>query len=890
MPGFWRKCRIAFRCLRFGTWALILAVLGLLLWCNRVGLPDFVKARLVATLSERGVKLEFSKLRLSFRRGFVAEEVRIGETNGTAGVTLAVRQVQLNLNFSALLHRRWQLDGLVLRDGQFILPLAPTNALTLTNLQTELRFQADDTWSLDHFRANFSGTQIVVTGELAHAPDAGHWKIFAGSGGDRGATLNSLNVFADALQNIRFQGVPQLLLNVTGDARDVHSLVVRLNAAAPGVRTPWFAASNFVVAAELTAPANAPTNCAPADGFWTNLQPFRLAWSVRLGGLRSTGLAADRLACAGVWAAPTLTVSSLSAQLDGGKIETSAALDVPTRTVTFTNAASFEPRALAPLLPEKARGELAQFCCPQPAVLRANGSVGLPAWSTPAEKWPDALKNSLQLDGAFAVTNLEYRGALVDAVRTHFSFGDLMLTVPDFTVAQGKTRLTLNGQASAATGNFRCRLAGAFDPAGVRMLLTDRNAAHGFGLLTFSEPLALALEVDGNLRTPETLNAAGNFALTNAAIRRQTVDRLTAGVTYSNLTAVFLQPQLSRAGGAQAVTAEKVILDFAGQRLFISGGVGHLEPMVVGRAIGPKTAEAMAPYQFLAIPTVRVNGCIPLKQRAGELVTEDADIRFDVVGNVPFRWRKFETPAITGTVHWWKNFIILTNAVADCYGGEGRGWGNFDVSPEIRGTDLSFFMTGTNVDFHRMGTALWSPTNRLEGALSGTVAVTRANSDDWRTWNGSGEVKLQDGLLWDVPVIALMSPALDAVSPGLGNSRATEATARFALTNGVIVTDSLVIRSTAMRLQYAGTVDLEQNLDAKVTAQLLRNTPFVGSVFSVMLWPVSKIFECRVTGQLGEPRVTPLYVPKLLLVPLHPLRSLEEWFTPAPATNAPAGK
>ena len=83
-----------------------------------------------------------------------------------------------------------------------------------------------------------------------------------------------------------------------------------------------------------------------------------------------------------------------------------------------------------------------------------------------------------------------------------------------------------------------------------------------------------------------------------------------------------------------------------------------------------------------------------------------------------------------------------------------------------------------------------------------------------------------------------------------------------------------------------GTVDLEQNVRARVTAQLLRNTPMVGSLVSTVLWPVSKAFEYEVTGTLGEPKATPIYTPvKLLLAPLHPIRSVEEIFSPG--TNAP---
>ena len=38
---------------------------------------------------------------------------------------------------------------------------------------------------------------------------------------------------------------------------------------------------------------------------------------------------------------------------------------------------------------------------------------------------------------------------------------------------------------------------------------------------------------------------------------------------------------------------------------------------------------------------------------------------------------------------------------------------------------------------------------------------------------------------------------------------------------------------------------------------------------------VGSFFECRVTGQLDDPVVTPVFIPKILLVPLHPIRTLE---------------
>ncbi|MEI9863826.1 MAG: hypothetical protein WDN00_04580 [Limisphaerales bacterium] len=73
-------------------------------------------------------------------------------------------------------------------------------------------------------------------------------------------------------------------------------------------------------------------------------------------------------------------------------------------------------------------------------------------------------------------------------------------------------------------------------------------------------------------------------------------------------------------------------------------------------------------------------------------------------------------------------------------------------------------------------------------------------------------------------------------------------------------------------------------MNAHVTAQLLRDTWVIGQLVSTALWPVSKIFEYRVTGSLQNPKSEPLYtLPKLLLFPLHPIRTLENLFSPGEA-------
>ena len=965
--SLWRKCRIAFRCVRLGAWLMVLAALGFLLWCDRVGLPNFVKTRLVATLHERGLDLEFSRLRLSFVHGLVADNVRAGIGRTPDSALFTARSVRLRLDYSALWHRRLQLAGLVLRDGDFSRPLSPTNSLTFTNLQTELRFGANDTWSLDHFRADFAGAQIRISGELAHASAARDWPMFNGGGTNRSALHSALKDFSGTLQKIHFEGEPDLQLAVSGDARNVHSVVAQLQAEAAGVRTPWFYARDFQLRARLTAPDNRPDSSDASWGFWTNLQPFQIAWSVRLGELRAEKLDASNLACAGVWAAPELAVTNFSARLGDGQIDAGATLDVATRQLTFTNISNFDPHKLAPWLPEKARAQLAKIAWTLPPVLQADGSLRLPAWTNAAPDWLADIAPSVQLHGDLAGTNLVVAGTAIDRMQTHFSYANFIWNLSGLTLAQGRTRLRLSGQgdlatkdfqaavngrldaasvrpflppgpvsdglmalttnaplklaldvrgnwrtldALTATGrvaqgrtqlalqaqgspvtkNFHGAISGQFDMADMRPFLTNSNAAAGFAILTASEPLALTLAAQGNWATLAGLTATGSVALTNFAVRGQTIDSVAGRLAYADEKLQLLEPELRRAAGTQWMTAEAVAVDFKTRLMTFTNGFSVMDPVVLTSAIGPKTANLLEPYHFLEVPTARVNGCLPLRDMTGPEDTAGTDLRFDIIKNVPFHWLDLNSPGLTGTIRWLGPELVLTNLQAEFYGGTGTGDAYFDFRPAHEGADYRFSMAVTNVNLHEFATDVFSPTNHLEGTVAGRLVVTAADTRTLESWNGYGSVKLHDGLLWDIPIIGIISPLLNTISAGLGNSRATEAAATYTITNGVIRSDTLEIHSTMMRLSYTGTVDMEQNVNARVTAHLLRDVWVVGPLVSTVLWPVSKVFECRVTGKLDDPKPTPVYFPKILLAPLHPIRSLEELFSPSATgagTNAP---
>jgi hypothetical protein len=679
--GFWGKCRV---CARWFRHALILAALAaicIFLWLNRVGLPDFLKARLVGELQSRGVQLEFTRMRLSLVRGLVADNVRIGLAQTSDGAALSLAEVQLQLDFPAMLRRQLQVDGLVLRRGELTLPVSPVNNLVFEKIQADLRFQTNDTWSLDNFRAEFAGAQLNLSGEIAHAPEISGWEIFQGQKStNRPAQLQKI---LDALARIHFDGSPQLSLIVNGDARAIHSFTVRL------------------------------------------------------------------------------------------------------------------------------------------------------------------------------------------------------------AITQAQARLNLDGGADDAAENYHWRARGALDPGFARPFLASVNAASGLDILTFSQPIFLDAAGRGRLDSLDSISANARVALTNFMVRGETFGDVSAELNYTNRVLEFLNPLMHT--GAQMMTADSVTLDFNTRMIYFTNGFATADPEPVARAIGAKIGRIVAPYHFLSPPTARVNGQIPLRDMDGGRAMADVDMRFDIIKGAPFEWMKFRTPDITGTIHWKNQTLLVTNVAAEFYGGSGNGFAYFDFHVPHEGADYNFAFSLTNVDLHALTANLSPLTNHLEGALAGHLVVTRADTRDWRTWDGFGHAELHDGLIWDVPVFGIFSPVLNVVSPGLGSSRATEAAAKFAITNGVISTDSLQIHTTLAQLQYAGNVDLAGNVNMRVSAMLLRNTPLIGQAVSFIFTPFTKLFEYHVTGTLKNPKSEPVFVPKFLLMPLHPIRSLEEMFPANAFTNASAG-
>jgi hypothetical protein len=1021
--GFWRTCRVYFRRFRIAVWLLILALLGALLYLTQIGLPDFAKRPLLDNLRARGLDLQFSRLRLSWQHGIVAEKVRFGRADQPLSPELTVALVQLRLNYQALSQRQIQIDSLLLRQGRLVWPFADTNQaprqLAVENIQTELRFLPDDEWALDSFTADFAGASIQLSGMLAHASAVREWKFLKTEQTEPvSAWEDRLQEFADILERIRFSAPPMLRVEVRGDARDLASFGARVLLNTPGADTPWGtvslgrftarlfpASTNGLSSAELSLEAEeartrwaagenlqltarlasfesltnlgngdltlcaghirtewggatnlqltvrarameGQTNVISADlalwaghvetkwggatnaqfnaqwihaltnpiplgghgklycrqvnadwgsarelelgvrlatssagpvsradeswGEWARLEPYELDWDGRLDGVQARGVEAKYLICGGNWRPPELTVTNLQAELYERHLDAKGSLDVATRALSLRFTSDVDPHSLAPALSEDIRNALESVSWAEPPKLKGDLRLVLPAWTNREPDWRAEVQPTVQLRGELKLEHGgAYRAVEASAVQSQVAYSNLVWRLPDLTILRPEGTLEAALEADERTGDFHARVSSTLDPRIVRPLL-DEDQQRGLDLLSFTNPPVIGGEVWGHAHELEQTSFKGRVALTNFIFRGQSASSLQTALQYTNRCLQFISPRIQR--GAERMGADGVAADFTAQLVFLTNGFSTADPMVVAYAIGPHIARAIDAYRFKESPTAHVYGTVPMH---GE---DDADLHFDLDGG-PFEWWRFRVRHIAGHVHWLGQRVTLTNIWADFYGGQALGAAQFHFNPGGQ-ADYHFRVSATNALLGPLTKDLFALTNRLEGRLSGTLTVQDANTANLQTWDGHGNVNLRDGLIWEIPIFGIFSDVLNTMVPGLGNSRATAGTGTFGITKGIIRSEDLEIHSTGMRLQYRGTLDFEGQVHARVEVEPLRDTPVFGPVFNLFLWPVTKLFEYKVTGTLTAPKAEPAsLVPKVMLwplqLPLHPLRTLK---------------
>lgn len=607
---------------------------------------------------------------------------------------------------------------------------------------------------------------------------------------------------------------------------------------------------------EINARINPPaTNWTSRAGrqwaWWAYLEPYSFDWNGRVKELRAQDFELNEMGCGGTWRAPAMSLTNLSAVMYGGHLDAEAAVDVATRVLTFHAISDFDVPRASPFLTEGGQRWFReqQFAWKTPPLAHATGGITLPAWTNSHPDWRHEVLPGLWLAGDFKVGAAAFRQVPVSSAQSHFSFSNMTWRLPDLSAIRPEGKIDVAIVADDQTKDFHYIIHSGIDVKVLKPLF-DPKVQRGMDEFTFTQPPRIDGEIWGRMHDNSRTLIAAKVAVTNFVVRGQSVTRFRAGVEYTNGFLQLTDGRIER--GTEYGTASWVGVDFGARQLYLTNGFSTLDPTVVVNAIGPVVARAVEPYHFLHPPTAHVNGVIPLDNEA------TADLHFKIDGG-PFHWMKFNVAHLSGAVDWVDQRLSINHVQAAFYNGTLTGDVTLDFVPD-EGADFSFDTIVTDANFRRLMGDLFALTNKLEGRLSGHLNVSKANTQDWKSWFGRGQVDLRDGLIWEIPIFGIFSQVLNGIYPGLGDSRASSGSASFGITNSIIRTDDLEIRSPVLRMAYRGTVGFDGAVDAVVEARLLRDFFLVGPLLSTVLSPITKLFEYKVTGTLSHPKSEPRIV------------------------------
>ena len=125
--------------------------------------------------------MKFSRLRLRWYRGIVAENLQLQRADASDGPHLFVQAVEFRLNWEAFKDFDLEANAAVLTGGRLVWPLPGTNqprrTLVLEEIAGELLFRRGDLWELKFLEARLLGAHVRFRGDATNALLVRDWKL-----------------------------------------------------------------------------------------------------------------------------------------------------------------------------------------------------------------------------------------------------------------------------------------------------------------------------------------------------------------------------------------------------------------------------------------------------------------------------------------------------------------------------------------------------------------------------------------------------------------------------------------------------------------------------------------------------------------------------------------
>lgn len=451
----------------------------------------------------------------------------------------------------------------------------------------------------------------------------------------------------------------------------------------------------------------------------------------------------------------------------------------------------------------------------------------------------------LQLRGSLASGPFEFRGTTFGGISGDFAWrdGSIYASNTELLLPKGKIQADFMMQPD----DVRIRLDCLGDPTPLTVFLNEKARADLHKMeLRFEDPPEIHFEASGSKLDPAALSGHGTLKLGHTVIHDSSMDHATADLHYEGLALTLSNIKAYRPEGS---ANGAFTYDFGRNQVRLDNIRSTMTPFNVLQWADPSVAAETKPYRFKAPPDVTVNGVIWLKSPTQTQITAN----FKAEGGLDYDLldRTLNFGSTTGALKVNGRKIDLKIPSAQLFGGSVKLEAAISTDPPNARQNIALSLK--QVDFTTL-TRLYFGYQDSGGSLSGRYDFSFVANKP-RLMRGAGNLLIQNGKIFAIPVLGPISPVLNLAIPGAGYQTARRATCDFRVADGEIRTDNLNIIATGFSMIGQGSlffVDDRMDFAVRVNAQ---------GIPGALLYPVSKLMEYISDGKMSEPLWRPRNLP-----------------------------
>jgi len=382
-------------------------------------------------------------------------------------------------------------------------------------------------------------------------------------------------------------------------------------------------------------------------------------------------------------------------------------------------------------------------------------------------------------------------------------------------------------------------LTSSLDPKGLALIFGP-GAGPFWKSIDFSKPPKIEAKVTGASLTENLWRVEGRLEGGGVKYKGVELDEIMANFVWGGNQVLVTDLKVSSGGGRGS---GEFIYELSPESVLLKNIVATLPVQQVAPIFGEKFVTSMKPYIFVDRPTITLDGKVDLEEKGR------SDMRATVVSKEGMDYgvagRKLRFTDLNMTVEIvGKKVIVKTipKMLASVLGGKVE----VEVEVESKGKGSETHQI-TRARMKRVGfgplVETYFGNTGYAGEMSGSFLM-EGLSKDWRSWEGTGNLAVEDGVL---PGMGAFAQAMNAPADWVG-ATGQEAEMDFTLKKGKLEVGQLQITSALVVTTGRGVYDIANDqLENFIMRQNLRGPAGVPFFF------VSQMFQVEGSGSLKNP-------------------------------------